>query len=189
MIKAKIKAQNKEANLKDYQRFTQQFSWEEVAKEFTWYKTGRINMAYEAIDRWADDPEKGQRKALIFESGGETTSFTYGDLKERSSQWANVFSELGLKKGDRLFLYLPPCPEIYFVLLGCVRSGIIFSPLYATLNYDELESIINNGAPRCFLTNSDLAEMLPLEAMGSVDVCLFTDKSLPGLFKNEVSAP
>jgi acetyl-CoA synthetase len=189
MIKAKIKAQNKEANLREYERFSEEFSWEEIAREFTWHETGRVNMVYEAIDRWADDPEKGARKALLFERGGEASSFTYRELKERSCQWANLFSELGLKKGDRLFLFLPPCPEVYFVLLGCVRSGIIFSPLYSTLNYDELESIIKNGAPRCFLTNSDLAEMLPLEAMDKVDVCLFTDEPLPGIFRREVSAP
>jgi acetyl-CoA synthetase len=188
MIKARIKAQNGKANLRDYERFYREFSWEDVEKEFTWHKTGRINVAFEAIDRWADDPEKGDHKALIFERGGETHDFTYSELKEQSCLWANLFSELGLKKGDRLFIFLPPCPEIYFAMLGCVRSGIIFSPLYSTLNYDELESIIRNGAPRCLLTNPDLAEMLPLEAMDSVDVCLFTGEPLPGTFKREASA-
>jgi acetyl-CoA synthetase len=187
MIKARIKAQNREANLREYERFYREFSWEKFEKEFTWQRTGRINMVYEAIDRWADDPEKGGRTALIFEKGGKTLSFTYRELKKQSCRWANLFSELELRKGDRLFLLLPSCPEMYFAMLGCARSGIIFSPLYSTLNYDELESIIRNGAPRCLLTNPDLAEILPLEAMDAVDVCLFTDEPLPGIFKREIS--
>lgn len=188
MIKAKIKAENREANLRDYERFCKEFSWEKIEREFSWHTTGRLNLAYEAIDRWADDPEKGEREALVLERGGETSRFTYRELKERSCQWANIMTRLGLRKGDRLFLFLPPCPEIYFAMLGCVRSGIIFSPLFSTLNYDELESIIKNGAPRCILTNSDLAEMLPLEAMDGVDIHLFTDESSPGIFRREVSA-
>ena len=189
MIRARIKAENEAANLRNYEVFSREFSWKDLAREFTWNDTGRINMAYEAVDRWADDPQKADRPALVFERSGNTSSFTYRDLKERSCQWANVLSQLGLKKGDRLFLFLPPSQEIYFVLLGCVRSGIIFSPLYATLNYDELESIIRNGAPRCLLTNPDLAEILPMDAMEAVDVCLFNTETLPGIFKREVSAP
>lgn len=187
MIRARIKAQNRLANLKDYKRCYSEFSWNEIEKTFTWYETGRLNIVHEAIDRWTDDPEKKDQEAFIFETENKTLSFTYQDLKDKSCQWANLFLHLGLNSEDRVFIFLPPCPEIYFAILGCVRVGIIFSPLYSSLNYDELEDIITNGKPRCVLTNSDLAEVLPVDVMASVDVVAFVDDTLPGMFKKEIS--
>ncbi len=98
MIRARIKAENEKANLENYEVFSREFSWENLAREFTWHETGRINMAYEAVDRWADDPQKADRPALVFEQSGETSSFSYRELKQRSCQWANVLAKLGLKK-------------------------------------------------------------------------------------------
>jgi len=187
VIKARIKAQNRLANLKDYKDCYRKFSWAEIEKIFTWYETGCLNIVHEAIDRWADNPEKKDQKALIFEAENKTVSFTYQDLKDKSCQWANLFLHLGLNSRDRIFVFLPPCPEIYFAILGCIRVGIVFSPLYSSLNYDELEGIITNGKPRCVLTNSDLAEVLPVDVMDSVYVVGFVDDALPGIFKKEVS--
>jgi len=186
MLKARIKAENPEANLKSYAQTYRDFSWAEAEKEFAWHKTGRLNIAYEAIDRWAEDPEKRDQKALIFEKGKEINSFSYIDLKELSCQWANVLAKYGIKTGDRLFILLPPCPEIYLTILACSRLGAIFCPLYSTLGIDELEVRVKNGNPRGILTHPDLAERLPLESMGSIEHVFFTEGPLPALFRSEV---
>jgi acetyl-CoA synthetase len=186
MIKVRVEAENPDANLKSYPRTYKNFSWAEAEKEFTWHKTGRMNIAYEAIDRWAEDPQKRDQEALIFERSEEVSSFSYQDLKESSCQWAHLFLEHGFNAGDRMFIFLPPCPELYFALLACSRLGIIFCPVYSTLGYDELEALINDAEPRGILTHPDYAERLPLEGMSSVEYLFFTEGPLPGLFSKEV---
>jgi acetyl-CoA synthetase len=186
MIKARVKAENPDANLKSYTRTYKAFSWADAEKEFTWHKTGQMNIAYEAIDRWAADPEKRDQQALIFERGEEVRAYRYCELKELSCQWAHVFIKYGLKRGDRVFIFLPPSPEIYFAMLACSRVGVIFCPLYSTLAYDELEVRIRDAKPRGIVTHPDLAERLPIDAMSPVEHVFFTQGPLPGLFPGEV---
>ena len=185
-MKARIEAQNPAANLKDYDSARQTFSWAEEEKRFTWSETGRINIVYEAVDRWAEDPERADRKALIFEKAEQVREYTFRDLKAESGRLANLLVHYGLETGDRLFIYLPPCPEIYITMLACARLGVVFSPFYSTLNYGDLEVRLENGAPKAVLTHPDLAERLPVEAMGRVECLLLTQGPAPGLFPREV---
>ena len=69
MIKARIPAANPDANLKSYTETYKRFNWNEVAKEFTWSQTGKVNIIHEAIDRWAQDPKKQNQIAFLFENG------------------------------------------------------------------------------------------------------------------------
>ena len=184
MVKARIEAENPKANLQSYEKTYQQFSWSEIAKEFTWPGTGKVNMVYEAIDRWVEEG-KGDEKALIYEKKGEVQTFSYLDLKEISSQWACLFLEKGFQPGDRLFIFLPPCPEIYFALLACARLGVIFSILFSSLNFDDISVRLTNARPRGILTHPDLVERLPLEVMEEINTVFYTHGPLPGIFKEE----
>ncbi len=186
MIKARIKAANSDANIGSYGKTYREFSWEEAEEQFVWKKTGKMNIGYEAVDRWAEDPKTRDRTAFVFESEQGITRLSYLDLKGLSCRWSNVLTDLGFKPGDRLFIFLLPCPEIYLAMLGCARTGVIFSPLYATLGYDELEERIRNGEPKGILTHPDLAEVLPLEAMAAVECLLFHQGPVPGRFRREV---
>ncbi len=186
MIKARIKAQNPEANLQFYDQTYKSFSWSDAEKAFTWRQTGNMNIVHEAIDRWADDPDKRNQKALVFEKYGKVRSYSYLDLKEISCQWANLLVEYGFETGDRLFIFLPSCPEIYFAMLACARLGVLFCPLFSTLSFNELEDRLENAKPRGLLTHPDLAEGLPHEAMAEVKHVFLTEGPLPGLFPGEV---
>jgi acetyl-CoA synthetase len=189
MIKARVKAENPEANLKGYDQARRVFSWEEAERAFSWHKTGKINIVHEAIDRWVEIPRKRDQKALVFDKGAEVSAFSYLQMKEISGQWAHLLREHSVNLGDRLFNFLPPCPETYFALLGAARLGAIFCPLYSTLGYDELEGYIDNARPRAIVTHPDLAERLPLDAMQSVEHVFYTHGPLPGLFKREILVP
>ncbi|MCP5017100.1 MAG: acyl-CoA synthetase, partial [Ketobacter sp.] len=109
MIKARIEAESTEANIDVYDETYQSFSWDNVEKSFTWHKTGKLNIAYEAIDRWAEHPQKRDKQALIFEKGHSVTDFSYLQLKELSCQWAGLLKEHGFATGDRLLIFLPSC--------------------------------------------------------------------------------
>ena len=187
MIKARIPAQNPDANLGHYENAYKAFSWTEAQEQFSWFKTGKINITYEAIDRWADDPGKRGKKAFVFDYKDRITSYTYAEVKELVCQWAALLTYYGFSTGDRLFIYLPPCPDIYFAILACSRLGVIFTPLYQTLGYEELEERIRDAAPRGVLTHPDFAERLPVEAMGMVENVFFAEGPLPGLFTGEVA--
>lgn len=186
MIKAKIPAENPDAVMGTYANTVRAFSWQEIEKHFTWHESGTINIAHEAVDRWASKRDKRDRTALIFEMAGKVSEYTYLDLREQSSRWANLLIEYGLTVGDRLFIFLPPCPEIYFVMLACARLGVIFSPIYSTLGFDELEVRLQNAKPRCVVTHPDLLERLPEHAMNTVECVLLTAGPGLNIFRGEV---
>ena len=186
MIKALIPPENKNANLVSYQEAYRTFSSKDVEKDFTWHKTGDMNIAHEAVDRWAGDRDIRDRKALVFEKGGAVTNFSYMQLRDLSCQWANLLIECGFAVGDRLFIFLPPSPEIYFAMLACARLGIIFSPVYPNLGFDELEIRIKNAKPRGIITHPDLINFLPRQAMESVDKVIVTEAPLPDIFPGKI---
>ena len=72
MIKARIKAENPEANMKSYTQAYQSFSWAEIEKEFTWHQSGEINIVHEAIDRWADHSDTSGSQSGCNNTIGET---------------------------------------------------------------------------------------------------------------------
>ena len=186
MIKARVKAENPGANLTSYTEIYESFSLPDVEKVFSWKETDRINIVHEALDRWANDPHKQHQKALVFEKRGQIEVFSYLDLKDRSCQWANLFTQYGIKTGDRLFLLLPPCPEIYFAILACCRLGVIFCPLYAACTLDELEVRLANAEPRAILTHPDLVEKIPVETLESVENIFLTKGPSPPFFSSGV---
>ena len=186
-MKAKIEAQNPQANLQNYESVYQSFSWAGEEKNFTWHETGKVNIVQEAVDRWAADPKKSGQKALIFEKQGQTKVLTYGDLKERSCQLANLFAEYGLSAGDRLFILLPPSTDIYVTMLACARLGVVFCPLYSTSTYQELEFRLLHGEPRAVMTHPDLVELLPMGAMRRVEYVFLAEGPGNGLFPHEIS--
>lgn len=186
MIKAKVPAENPEANLKSYDEIYRTFSWSEIEKHFSWHQTGQLNIVQEAIDRWADAPQNDSHVALIFEQNGEVHKFNYRDLKEKSCQWANLLVKYGFNKGDRLFIFLPPCPEIYFVMLACARMGVLFCPLFSTFGYDEVEIRLENASPRGIITHPDLVDRIPPDAKETLKYLFLIDGPLTHLFPKEI---
>jgi acetyl-CoA synthetase len=189
MIKARIPPENPDANLKSYAKEYQEFSWAEARKQFTWHESGQLNIVHEAVDRWAADRSKSGQKALVFEKAGKIKEFTYLQLREVVSQWSNLLIEYGLVEGDRIFIFLPACAEIYVAMLACARLGIIFSPLFSSLGFDELEFRLRNAKPRGIITHPDMLEHIPHHAMNSVERVLLTEGPKLGVFSQEVVVP
>jgi len=186
MIKTIVPPENPDASMGNYMQTYRDFSWKEIEKGFSWHETGDINIAHEAIDRWASNRDKRDRTALVFERAGKVSQYSYLELREHSSRWANLLIEHGFAVGDRLFIFLPPCPETYFVMLACARLGVIFSPIYSALGFDELEVRLQNAKPRGIVTHPDLVERLPEHCMRSVDWVFLTEGPKPNHFSGEV---
>lgn len=186
MLKATIAPENFEANLGSYEEACKNFSWAEEEKEFTWSTTGKLNIVHEAVDRWAMNEARRDRKALVFEKAGRVKEFSYAELSAVSSQWAAMFAELGFQAGDRIFIFLPSCPEVYCALLACARLGILVCVLFPTSGFDEIDARVRSARPRGLVTHPDLAERLPLQAMSSVEHVFLTGTASIGLFPSEI---
>ena len=108
-------------HLQDYEAARQAFRWEDVHQEFDWARTGKVNMAHEAIDRQLT---RGRRNkiALIYTDKERTARFTFEDLSLQSNRFANALRELGVAKGDRVFVFMPRRPELYIAILGILKD-------------------------------------------------------------------
>ncbi len=100
-------------NMKNYEQERANFSWEEVEKAFSWHQTGKVNAAYEAIDRHAEG-FRGNKVALYYSDDERDEQYTYEQMKRKSNQFGNVLRKLGVAKGDRVFIFMPRTPELYF---------------------------------------------------------------------------
>ncbi|MFH1113013.1 MAG: AMP-binding protein [Pseudomonadota bacterium] len=189
MIKATIPPENPAAAMGDYARTYRDFSWKDIEKQFSPHESGEINIAHEAVDRWASQRDKRDRTALVFERAGIVSAYSYLQLREHSSRWANLLIEHGFAVGDRLFIFLPPCPEIYFVMLACARLGVIFSPVYSTLGFDELDVRIQNAKPKGIVTHPDLVERIPEHCRSTVEWIFLTAGPRLNAFPGEIAVP
>ncbi len=186
MIKARIPAVAPEtANLKQYDRARAEFSWKAIEKAFSWDSSGQMNIITESIDKWAEAPRTRDHPALIFEARGRCETYTYAQLRKKSCQWAAMFAAYGFVTGDRLLVFLPPCPETYFAMIACARLGVIFCPVFASSNFFELEFRLERIAPRAVLTHPDLVEKIPVECAGQLDNIFLVNGPAPALFANE----
>lgn len=89
----------------------------------TWFNGGKLNLSHNCVDRHATGPRR-DKTALIWEGEpGEVRRLTYAELHEQVQRFANVLKNLGVKKGDRVAVYMGMCPELAIALLGCARIG------------------------------------------------------------------
>ncbi|MEG2039067.1 MAG: AMP-binding protein, partial [Oscillospiraceae bacterium] len=120
----------KPCNLKDYQETYDNFSWDEVASQFSWSKTGKINMAYEAIDKHVEEGH-GNDIALHFINDNTTETYTYRNLMKNSNKIANVLvDDAHVKRGDRVFIFMPRSPESACAMLGIMKIGALACPIF-----------------------------------------------------------
>ncbi|RMG98452.1 MAG: AMP-dependent synthetase [Chloroflexi bacterium] len=97
-----------------------------------WCVGGKLNIAWNCVDKWATNPETRERPALIWEGEeGETRTLTYGELAAEVNRCANALRGLGLGKGDAIGLYMPMTPEICVALLAIAKIGGVILPLFS----------------------------------------------------------
>ena len=119
---------------------------------FKWFKGGKTNVAYNCLDRHVQSDRKN-KVAIIFESeNGARERYTYYDLYRAANQFANVLNSLGIKKGDRVAIYLPNIPEIAIAMLGCAKLGAIHSVVYGGFSAEALQGRINHAEAKLIVT-------------------------------------
>jgi len=134
--------------------------WEYVLKysmseaQFSWFKEGKTNITVNCLDRHLE--KKGSKTAFIFEpndSGQDSEHITYIDLHSRVCKLANVLRKYGIKKGDRVCIYLPMIPELTVSVLACARIGAIHSVVFAGFSSGALASRIDDCSAKLVITS------------------------------------
>lgn len=143
------------SNLSNYEEAVARFSWDQIESHFTWYDTGKVNMAYEAIDRHVAEG-RGNKTALLFSDATRDEQMTYAQLKEQSDKFGNVLRKHGIGKGDRVFIFMPRSPELYVSLFGILKVGAVVGPLFEAFMETAVKDRLEDSGAVALVTTSAL---------------------------------
>jgi len=133
-----------------YQEFMAGFSPEQIEAELIGSRATGFNVCQEICDRWAD----GDRVALRHQAiDGSLTELSFADLKTRAAQFAHYLSSQGIGRGDRVACLLPRTPELLIVILGTLRAGAVYQPLFTAFGSGAIEYRTEKAGTRLIVTD------------------------------------
>jgi len=117
-----------------------------------WFVGGRLNACYNCVDRHIAGPKRN-KAAIIWEGEpGERRTLTYWDLYREVNRFANGLKHLGVKKGDRVAIYMPMIPELPIAMLACARIGAVHSVVFGGFSAEALADRINDAQAKVLIT-------------------------------------
>jgi acetyl-CoA synthetase len=117
-----------------------------------WFLGGKLNACYNCVDRHAESDRKNKR-AIVWEGEpGDTRTITYAELKDHVSRIANALKQLGIRKGDRVCIYMPMVPELAMTMLACARIGAAHSVVFGGFSAESLQERTNDAQCKVIVT-------------------------------------
>ena len=147
-----------EPNLTDYEKTRADFSWDTALEALDGLPNGGgLNIAYEAVDRHANNPALRNHIAFrwIGKDGG-VIDLTYGDLQTQTNRFANVLQTLGVGREDRVFVLSSRIPPAYVAALGTLKNGSVFCPLFSAFGPEPIAQRLNRGDGKVLVTTEKL---------------------------------
>ncbi len=130
--------------------------FEQLKDSVVWFEDGSLNMAYNVIDHNIEIGN-GNKTALIYESeDGKTTEITFFSMVRKSNRIANYLESLGIKRGDRISIFLPRIPELFYIFLGIIKTGAIASIYFSAFESAALKDRLQNSGTKVMFTNKNL---------------------------------
>lgn len=118
-----------------------------------WYVRGKLNVTHNAVDKWLEDPRVRTRPAVVWEGeDGKVRSFTYEEIAVRVNRVANGLKKHGIRKGDRIALYMPMIPETVIAILAIIRIGAIFIPCFSGFPADAVAKRLEHAQTSMLMT-------------------------------------
>ena len=160
--------------VKDYERLYKESIenpdafWGNIAKELSWFKPwnkvldwkypyarwfvgGQTNIVYNALDRWMNT-DVAEKTALIWiAQDGTEKKYTYKQLNDEVCKFANGLKSLGVKKGDKITIYLPRIPEQFIAMLACLKIGAVHSVVYSGFSANALKNRIEDAGAKILI--------------------------------------
>lgn len=165
-------------NLKNYEETYHTFDWKDAEKHFSWYETGKVNMAYEAIDRHVHTFRKN-KVALYYRDDKRYEKYTFKEMKELSNKAANVLKQYGdVEKGDRVFIFMPRSPELYFALLGALKLGAIVGPLFEAFMEGAVRDRLQDSEAKVLVTTPELLSRVPEQDLPSLKTIFLVGENI-----------
>jgi propionyl-CoA synthetase len=148
---------------------------------YRWFKGGKLNTCYLAVDYHVEQG-RGEQLAFIYDSPVTNTKkqYTYKQLQHEVARFAGVLHKLGVRKGDRVIIYMPMMPEVAFAMLACARLGAVHSVVFGGFAANELAIRIDDATPKVILMASggiEIEKIIPYKPI--VDKALTLSKHQP----------
>ncbi|CAM4065481.1 acetate--CoA ligase [Flavobacterium antarcticum] len=143
-----------EENFTWYQQWDKVVDFNMEEADIKWFSGAKVNIVKNAVDRHLN--KRGTKTAIIFEPNNpeeQAQHITYNELYVRVNKMANVLLDQGIKKGDRVCIYLPMIPELAVAILACARIGAIHSVVFAGFSSNAIASRINDSECKMVITS------------------------------------
>lgn len=150
-------------------KWNKTLEWNFTDPDVKWFRDGKLNITENCLDRHL--ATRGNKTALIWEPNDpkeKSLRFTYKELHEQVCKMANVLKGLGVKKGDRVCIYLPMIPELSFAVLACARIGAVHSVVFAGFSAQSIADRIKDSQCSFVITSDGLnrgAKQIPVKTV------------------------
>ena len=151
------------------QKWDKTLEWDFETPSVKWFLNGKMNITENCLDRHLE--KRGNKLALIWEPNDpkeKAVRYTYRELHEKVCKFANVLRKKGIKKGDRVALYMPMIPELAMAVLACARIGAVHSVVFAGFSAHALADRINDAQCKMVITADGLfrgTKEIPVKAV------------------------
>jgi acetyl-CoA synthetase len=144
-------------NLVDYSQTCAEFSWAAARQALDGLSDGQgLNIAHEAVDRHAAGIRRNRVALRWISKDGVRRDFTYTDLRDETSRFANLLHSLGVGRGDPVAVLAGRIPELYIAALGTLKNGSVFTPLFSAFGPEPIQARINIARAKVLVTTDVL---------------------------------
>ncbi len=157
------------ANLDDYPKTRARFTWEQARQDLDGLPGHQgLNIAHEAVVRHAEGPRAAHLAIKWLGKNGAVDEYSYSRLNELTNRFANVLRQLGVGKGDRVYVLAGRIPELYIAALGTFKNRSVFCPLFSAFGPEPIRARLNIGQAKVLITTPSLYQRKVAAVRGAI---------------------
>lgn len=146
---------------RSYEQVFEAFRWKTVLDELGWSGRETVNLAETIVDRQGQGPRRDKAALLWIGAAGQEQRVNYRELSEASARFANLLVRHGVRKGDRVATLMPRVPETFVALLGILKAGAVFVPIFSGFGPDSVRFRIQHSGSKILCTHHENRAQVP----------------------------
>jgi acetyl-CoA synthetase len=183
IAKEVIKKSGLAPNLPHYEKTYASFDWTDAKVEVDYFAQGKLNAAYNAIDRQLAMGRRNKVALYAIDANEQLTKYTFQEIADMANRLGNALKDFGVRKSDRVFIFLPRVPELYAATIAVAKIGAVAGPLFSAFGPDALKDRLLDSGAKIVITNALLKEKIDqvrsqLPDLEQVIICGDYDKPL-----------